>query len=138
MREIRFRCFNAKTKKMLDADSLRNIGGFALLSGLSSFKFLVLPYPQEDYILMQYTGLKDKNEKEIYECDILKVYINNELYGMGKVVMVLGCWSLEWIDDNEAYIEPIVTTKKVIDMQELEVVGNIYENPELLEDKLCS
>lgn len=113
---------------MWDAESLRNMGGFALLSGHLSQDFLVLPYPQEDYVLMQYTGLKDKNGKEIYEGDIVK----GSAYGKEIYTGVVEFYDASFvmrIDGNKGYYRLNKMT-----FQELEVVGNIYENPELLKE----
>ena len=71
-----------------------------------------------DVILMQYTGLKDKNGKEIYEGDVVKTSL-----GIGKVCMRLGCWFIE-MQKELGYFHT----------DEIEVIGNIYENPELLKE----
>lgn len=114
MREIKFRVWNTETNKMIIDE------------------FLVIP-TDEKYPLMQYTGLKDKNDVEIYEGDIVRVIDDIGYYGMGIAIFCLGSFCFEWIDDSEANIEPIVTIKKINNNQELEVIGNIYENQELLE-----
>lgn len=77
--------------------------------------------------LMQSTGLVDENGKEIFEGDVLKTY-DGEL---AKVVWnkELACWEAEFLDE-------IVDLSEVADIQssrsDCVIVGNIYENPELL------
>lgn len=74
---------------------------------------------------MQYTGLKDKNGEKIYEGDILK-FEHKEGYANELQVVTMDEWC--WGTDEYAFYE-IVERKYVF-----EVIGNIYENPELLGD----
>lgn len=87
-------------------------------------------FKNEDWILMQFTGLHDKNGKEIYEGDIVE-----------------SKWMLEFVGEvkfNEFEIEetyePIINTVLgwnvrgvSLAAEEWEIIGNIFENPELLE-----
>ena len=86
---------------------------------------------EEDYKIMQCTGIKDKNGKLIYEGDILKdhrqeggiVKWNNDSAGFAIYeILETGCFVgglFDWLDKDTNY----------------EVTGNIHENPELLESK---
>lgn len=69
-----------------------------------------------DAVLMQYTGLEDKNGKEIYEGDIL--YVPG--FGNHELKYEDGLYVCEVRGVNQAMAE------------QCEVIGNIYENPELL------
>ena len=86
-----------------------------------------------DVILMQSTGLKDKNGKEIFEGDIIKngqdvmcmkkhntlgFYIEEK----GKVEFIADCADLEEFEED---------AKEVAN--NIEIIGNVYENPKLLE-----
>lgn len=85
--------------------------------------------------LCQYTGLTDKNGKKIWENDILKCkkYIGGNFVDycieVGYVEMKHGAFGLHRIK-NDAYYRPF---KDWLEDYEYEVVGNIFNNPELLE-----
>ena len=75
----------------------------------------------DDYELMQYIGLKDKNGKEIYEGDIVKLF---EYKVINNIVLPEEIVTINDIRKGCDTLRP---------SQYMEVIGNIYENPELLE-----
>lgn len=79
----------------------------------------------------QFTGLKDKNGKKIFEGDIVEI-IEIDAFGnldwnrlKGKVMFSEGAWL---VTDNRSFAIPLWS-----EINEIEVIGNIHENPELLE-----
>ena len=144
MREIKFRAWHKTEKVMCPIETLTNRGAFCLgvKKGEDNINIdlrIIIPAPDngrfcefDDIELMQFTGLKDKNGKEIYEGDILGCYFSapwdNEIpvYEKGVVTKddpFLGCF---------CYKSPIDNTCFLYELHQLEVVGNIYENPELI------
>ena len=120
MREIKFRAWNPQLKLMYAKVLVGSQGAVKSISGDT-----VCYYNDNEIRIMQYTGLKDKNGKEIYEGDILS--LDGEIW----------C-SVDW-SDGGFHIMASETQGKSPLIQErskrFEVIGNIYENPDLLESQ---
>ncbi len=81
--------------------------------------------------LMQYTGLKDKHGKEIYEGDVIKHDYYYDYGQSGEYKSFTKC--VTW-DDIYCGFKPMYATGEYsLPRNSIEVVGNIYENPELLD-----
>ena len=137
MREMKFRAWNKINKTMNVVSSLEFVSH---QDGRLHFIDAGWKSNPEDFDLMQYAGIEDKNGKEIYEGDVLEDDEHN-LYkvvfsvyhgfvGMHKYT-VTSSWTLDK-NGEEVYS----TEEEPIRLAELyfktEVIGNIYENPELL------
>ena len=86
----------------------------------------------------QYTGLTDKNGKKIFEWDILKIHYTTELFGEtlstqynALVMFEDGCNVAKGIFDGAELVGDL----SAFSNDEVEVIGNIHDNPELLEEK---
>lgn len=69
-----------------------------------------------------FSGFIDKNENNIFEFDIVK----NQWGGIGIVVLHNGCWSIKWDEDEIHFLYAELE-------DHIEVIGNKFDNPELLE-----
>ncbi len=130
-RELKFRAWDVVDKVMKDSFTLRSlVGGYDC--GYRVDKDL--PFIDEedennpDTIIMQFTGLRDKDGKEIYEGDIIQKRMD------GDDSRILETIVMEWVPEQwteEGFMtgfSQLWTTA-----EQYEIIGNVWENPELIE-----
>ena len=125
MRDIKFRAYNPRDKKMhYDITGIEIVNDGSISGIFIDGAFFLI----EEVYLMQYTGLKNKNGKEIYEGDIVEwAGIKMEVFWGEDIGIGYGfCWKP--CGDNSDYHESMTGF-----IDEYEVIGNIYENKDLLE-----
>lgn len=125
MRELKVRAWYKPYKQMCQVESLRFDGNGVYTAVLIEESFYDRRLVEADEIVIeQFTGLKDKNGTEIYEGDIL-------IDDAGEPIEY---WVVKFSDGGFVG-ECAGVAESFFELTNLEVVGNIHENPELLEEK---
>ncbi len=127
MREIKFRGFSIFNDDWVYGYVIKMNENYYILQELEGYKYKVV----DKNSIGQYTGLKDKDGKEIYEGDILK-YKRNDISEEN--------FKLYWNEEESAfYLQNILYPNdddiavKYYRIENFEIIGNIFENKELLE-----
>jgi len=131
MREIKFRGWCKKEEKMITP--LFIMGSNEAVMVVKGEGCWLDP---KNIMLMQYTGLKDKNGEEIYEGDVITFELNTK-YGLIVKTGLINCNNLA--DCFVDFLRPLrdgdglKLFDLLIEALEIEIIGNIYENSELIE-----
>jgi uncharacterized phage protein (TIGR01671 family) len=123
-REIKFRAWDKALNRWLSFDDGDDVHyDYSMIKNSEHGWYLHIE-SGEDIVLMQYTGLKDKNGKEIYEGDLLKWQDSEDIY---EVMWKDFKWVTRWWGESGiiAQYPGFYDTK-------WNIVGNLYENPELI------
>ena len=123
MREIKFRAWDKENEKMMKVSSLHLENKEISVKENGTFRL----FRMQD--LMQFTGVKDKNGKEIYENDL----ISCNKYKNIVVFFENGCFKVKYLRNSTTTIT--CTLNSFLEKYKCKISGNIYEHPELLEEQ---
>ena len=126
MREIKFRAWHKEEKIMGEVLGIDILHKEIFFSNEDVDRYEHTDF--KDIELMQYTGLKDKNNKEVYEGDIVKLRANHGI-GVIKYYDEWGAFVVEYIKPR-----PLAVLGMNYYKEDIEILGNIYKNPELIKE----
>jgi uncharacterized phage protein (TIGR01671 family) len=135
MKTLKFRAWHKTLKQYLAVEGINFVDCLISISKIYNNNL----FSFDEVIIEQFTGLFDNNGKEIYEGDIVKEvgFEDTECikrFGFGRVHSI--AWDnhyLQWCCLNKGDIDDKRDLQFVSYKYELEVIGNIHENPELLD-----
>lgn len=143
MRMIDFRAWDKKESEILDVMDIDFSGNKVGVCNVPKRLFkdgrLHTIYSIEkdwnEVELMQYTGLKDKNGTEIFEGDIVRWTRLSISFDLETYETRTDNLEVVWCDYNAGFLAQDGTLLYYEDSEQYEVIGNVYENPELLEEQ---
>lgn len=137
MRDIKFRIWDGAKNEWLASSSKDALPyyGFALVGEVMTVQSPPIWSLDEGNVVEQFTGLKDINGAEIFEGDIIfqKPLSKNSIGWVGKIIFKQGAFMAEVYERGKAVMWLFLSEFRP--EKTCEVVGNIHENPELLEKK---
>ena len=133
MKKLEFKAWDKEKKRMIEPDwwGVQSSNG-RMFDNEANY----LPYEPEDrFVVIQYIGLKDKHKKKIYEGDIIIGFIERDI---PCLIEPIGTEEV-----SEGYLSICASPKGKhacyalqLGEENIEIIGNIYENPELLNENI--
>ena len=140
-RQLKFRCWDKLAKQFTYPD--KGYQGHYVLTLNGQFQNLQNGSGGDEYVVQQFTELYDKNKKPIYEGDRVKFSYTGDYVFYGEVIWLKysASFVVRTVNASETFafddlMDPLGLYEDTIDcVQYLEVIGNIFEHPELLKNE---